>query len=221
MISGWTRSGALRVIGVMLLFAWSGAIAQKTPDGPATDDEGSSDSPLIRAIVEGNETRARQLVEGGASPNQKDRFGGTPLGVAVTTQHSDLAEFLVKRGADVNLTEARSESPLMAAASVCDVRMARFLLEHGARADHKDDGGGTPLSIAAHTCQDGDMVRLLVAYQGKVSSSDTFGNTPLTVAAFNGNEPVTRELIRAGADLSAKNREGKTAEDIALSLIHI
>ena len=49
-----------------------------------------------------------------------------------------------------------------------------------------------------------------------VNAVDMFGMTPLMQAAtYNSNPKILRTLIENGADVAAKNKEGKTALDYA------
>jgi uncharacterized protein len=186
--------------------------AQNSSSVLNADKEGPSNSSLIRAIVQGDLIQARKLVERGFPPNVKDQFGGTPLGVAITTHHSDFVQFLIERGADVNLADRRNTSPLMSAAFECDTETAKYLLQHGATPDHQDQVGETPLSFAADACNNPDMIKLLLAFGARTDTRNEYGDTPLIEAAFSGNAAIVRELIQSGADLAAKNNQGETAE---------
>lgn len=208
-------STALARICVLLLLLGSSALAQKLTPNIPPDQEGLSDSPLIEALQLRDQTRVRRLLDAGASPNGKDRFGSTPLGTAIALHHSDFAELLVERGADVNLAEGRDTSPLMVAAWYCDLRVAKFLLEHGAIVRHVNQDAETALESAAEHCENGEMVKLLVVFGSHVNATDELGDTPLIHAAFNGNEAAVRELVQAGADLTVKNKDGETAESSA------
>jgi ankyrin repeat protein len=199
------HSTALTKISVLLVLLGSGALAQKVIPAIPPDDEGPSDSPLIDALARRDQVRAQKLLDAGASPNGKDRFGSTPLGTAIALHLPDLAALLVARGADVNLSEGGDTSPLMAAAWYCDLRVAKFLLEHGAIVGHVSQDGDTALESAAEHCENGEMVKLLVVFGSHVNATDKLGDTPLIHAAFNGNEAAVRELVRAGADLTVKN----------------
>src|ERR1700752_3319295 len=56
-----------------------------------------------------------------------------------------------------------------------------------------------------------DMVRSLLSSPGAdVNATDERGNTPLLEAARYGHDDICRVLIGAGANLKAKDRDGKT-----------
>lgn len=200
----------------VLLFSVVTMAQTSQSNRPPADQEGPSDSALIRALVTRNEHYARQLLDSGASPNQKDRFGATPLAVTILLHNSDFAEVLIQKGADVNLVEDhKGTSPLMTAARYCDMKTAKLLLERGAVVNHRDENGETALGSAADACKDGDMLKLLIAHGAQINVKTDLGRTPLIEASFNGNEPAVRELVQAGADLNIKDNDGATAQSSA------
>jgi ankyrin repeat protein len=209
--------GLARLCVIVVLSSCSLTQSKPSSGSPAVaDPEGPSDSPLIQALAEGNEIRVRQLLDAGESPNRKDRLGTTPLRAAIVLHHPDLAELLVERGADVNETsDDKNAFPLMTAAWYCDLSTAKILLDRGAKVAHQSADGETPLGSAADACRNADMIKLLIAHGAEINSKTNRGRTPLIIAAFSGNEPAVRELVQAGADLNAKDVEGKTAESSA------
>jgi len=211
------RLRTARDLVLMVLFISSLNLSAQAPAArraPA-DQEGPSDSPLIRALEQRDLAHIRELLQSGASANQKDRFGMTPLAVAISLHNSDFAELLVLKGADVELTADNGASPLMTAAWYCDLGTARILLEHGAKVNHSDRDGETALGSAADACRSADMIKLLVASRAQVNAKTNRARTPLIIAAFNGNESAVRELVQAGADPNAKDARGDTAESSA------
>jgi ankyrin repeat protein len=57
-----------------------------------------------------------------------------------------------------------------------------------------------------------DMVKSLLSSPGaNVNAKGERGSTPLLEAARYGHEDITRALIAAGADVKAKDNDGKTA----------
>jgi ankyrin repeat protein len=92
----------------------------------------ASAGPLEDAAKSGDAEHARQLLDQGADPNERDGSGLTALHRAVAARHHDVVALLVARGADVNLSTERGGTPLHVAAATGDEASALLLIEHGA-----------------------------------------------------------------------------------------
>jgi ankyrin repeat protein len=93
-----------------------------------------------------------------------------------------------------------------------DTPMLKLLLELGADPDATDRTGKTRLV----ECGDGaENAALLLEYGADINKPTPQGLTPLMRAAFNKCDRVLQVLVERGADPSLKNKDGKTAEDIA------
>jgi ankyrin repeat protein len=146
---------------------------------------------------------------------------------------------LVAAGALVN--DARHAdheyTPLIYACIEGRVDAARELLRAGAHIDARDDAGATPLHWAVFAARpsevhiyrsldqphdtrfipkpDAPLVALLIARHAALDATDAEGNTPLHDAAMFDAKAAAQLLVRAGANLRARNREGKTPFDLA------
>jgi|HubBroStandDraft_4_1064222.scaffolds.fasta_scaffold140236_1 ankyrin repeat protein len=179
------------------------------------NQETSTGSELIQAIARQQVERARGIVHSGANLNVRDRFGTTALAEAIVAHLPGLAEELVIAGADPNFVEGDGTSPLMQAAWHCDLPIAKFLVERGARVDIVNREGQTALGYAAVGCTDAEVFRLFLETGAQINAKDKLGYTPLIHAANYGNEVAAIELIHAGAAVSAKGKDGETAESLA------
>ena len=96
------------------------------------------------------------------------------------------------------------------------------LLSAGAEVNAKDTDGITALhwAVLAHHA---DLVDILMAGGASVNATDRFGYTPLHYAASVdfGDAETAKALLRAGADPSVKEKEGKTASNLASAYPHI
>lgn len=61
-------------------------------------------------------------------------------------------------------------------------------------------------------------VHLLLRHGASVETSDNAGMTPLHWAAVKGSKASIKHLVEAGADLDAKEGQGKTPRDMAEEL---
>lgn len=160
-----------------------------------------------------------------AEINRLDREGYTPLAYAAQNGCMEIVKLLVESGAVVDATEKYSRwTPLLRAAQNRRADTVRYLLEHRANVNAKAGYGQTPLteaisgSVFFHDVSKEDRdetIRALLAAGADVNLPGRYGRTPLITAVFQGAVDLVRLLIGKGADLSAKDEEGKTALDYA------
>ena len=117
------------------------------PDQP--DKDGLS--LLMWAVLEGNESMVKLLVENGASLNFKERkLGYTALHFAAQQQLPEIVDTLVAAGADIEAKDNYGNSPLFRATFYSNEsgETIRALLHRGANPNSANDRGVTPLSLA-------------------------------------------------------------------------
>jgi ankyrin repeat protein len=146
---------------------------------------------------------------------------------------------LIKAGAAVNAADADDHhfTPLMVACMEGKLEAARALLAAGARIDAQDDERSTALHWAVfasrpveihmyedlgkpHTTifrprPDAPVVKLLITHGAKLDLADGDANTPLHEAALMDARAAAELLVAAGANRALRNRDGKTALDLA------
>ena len=89
-------------------------------------------TPLMRAALDGNTERVKELIHQGADINQRDDNGRTALMFAVINAHYETMDVLLESGADVNAKSYIGGTALMGAALAGDLRMVQALLDKGA-----------------------------------------------------------------------------------------
>ena len=87
---------------------------------------------LMRAALDGNTEKVKELIQQGANINQRDDIGRTALMFAVINSHYETMRVLLEYGADVNAESNKGGTALMGAASDGDLRMVQALLDGGA-----------------------------------------------------------------------------------------
>ncbi len=101
-----------------------------------------------------------------------------------------------------------------------DVRKVRLLVQQGAPVNQKSDStfGFTPL-IAAIYHNNTNVIYYLVDAGADVNLADNNDETPLMWSTTSGDEavPVVNYLIKHGARLDARDRNGSTVFDYARS----
>ena len=166
-------------------------------------------SQLLGAIYSRDVNKAEKLIDARKDIN----FRGcpeetTPVIEAIGEYLPELAKKLILAGADPNLATKAGTTPLIMAAFYCQNELVPLLLERGALVNAAARDGTTALMNAAQSCDDGKIIRQLLQAGASVNLRARDGDTALTVAAFYGNESAVRQLVAAGADLSANNGEG-------------
>lgn len=127
------------------------------------------------------------LVKAGADIEAKDKYGYTPLMIALRKNdaYPDIAIALIKNNADVNAVFVEnSATPLMMAL-------------------------GDFLSTKPK------VIQALIDHGADVNAVNIGAMTPLMFAAGYSTEEIIKILIKAGADIDIKDKDNKTAEDFA------
>lgn len=131
------------------------------------------------------------------------------------------------RGDDTML--GAGTTPLVRAAKAADASVVKFLLEKGADPKLAGRGGITPLMAAAgvgtkeedttgrhKTAADMiESIKLCLAAGVDINAVESTGRTALHGAALQGFDPVVQYLVEQGAKLDVKDRNGRTALDLA------
>src|SRR2546421_5954513 len=130
---------------------------------------------------------------------------------------------LLRRGANVNATDILGNSALTYAEGCkrhddqTRVQLIELLIAKGAEVNHTDNDGATTLMYAARN-GDTQAVNALLRNRASVNLADNNGETALIkAAAASCTEETVRALINAGADLDARDHEGRNALDAFLA----
>lgn len=134
---------------------------------------------------------------------------------AVRSGDVDSARRMLAAGADVNFRDGEGATLLMLASHAGDLSMVRALIEAGADVNASDERSWTPLMKAAYNAEQNrgfaDVVQALIDAGANVEAPISYGIRPLMLAAGYGETAVAENLLRAGADVMARNDGGLTA----------
>ncbi len=137
---------------------------------------------LLDAVTAGDVDRVRKLLAAGADCNVRNGDGATALMLAAHAGNLGMVKTLIEAGADVNATDERGWGALMKAAYNPDL-----------------DRGFA------------DVARTLIDAGANVEAPIVYGIRPLMLAAGYGETAVVEVLLKAGADVLARNEGGLTA----------
>ncbi|XP_064176792.1 fibronectin type 3 and ankyrin repeat domains 1 protein isoform X2 [Anguilla rostrata] len=173
---------------------------------------------LHRAIIMNDkEELARVLQSGTVNVNVPDTHGFTPLMVAAQKGFASLVHTLVQHGADVNMKTSSGKDSLMLACFHGHLDIVKYLKECGASWTSRDRAGCTPLHWAADGGQLAVITHLLEdGCEVDVKDGVSHWTPLMRVSAVSGNVAVASLLIWAGADVNARDKDGKTPLMVAV-----
>lgn len=200
----------LDVVEVVQLLISHGALVDARTDDAVT--------PLMFSCHHGLVGVAAVLLRHGADVNAKQSGGRAPLMHVCSLGRVDMAKFLLENGADVNAEDDINATALMVASEVGPVEVIELLLERGAKVNGQTRDGMSPLMIAACHGQL-ESVKYLLDHGASLASRLVNGMTPLMCAIAGGDHlEVCKYLVAKGADLFAKDHQGRTASDWIIRL---
>ena len=135
------------------------------------------------------------LLNEGASTEEQDQFGSTPLILASASGNTKIASLLLDRGANIQAIGMDGGTPLHNAKNR---EMTWTLLAHGAALETRDDFGRTPLhwATSASGCVD-----MLLDWGAEIEAEDDEGYTPLWHAIDGEKHESAVTLILRGASV--------------------
>jgi uncharacterized protein len=141
----------------------------------ARSDRG--ETPLIVAILAGNDAIAELLIEKGAAIDARNAGGFTPLHAAAYAGDPAMAELLITKGADINDAQNKAGvTPLFPAIEEDHAAVAELLIAEGADLRPQERHGYTALTRALFKGNK-DVVVLLRARGAECQGPDVLGDS--------------------------------------------
>jgi ankyrin repeat protein len=183
-------------------------------------------TPLVRAVTAGDLSAVNQLIQAGADVNQRDNIGQTPLIWASRQGRLEIVRSLMRARADPNVKDQNGWTPVSSAFEFRHFDVVEALIQAGAEVDREQlrkdvntkDASGE--SLLARVRDPASLLALVRLGADPNATSRYGGRTVLTTAAFAGDLDRVRALIKAGADVNAKDPRGYTPLLLASHMGH-
>lgn len=155
------------------------------------------------------------LLDAGADIEIPITNGDRPLHIALINGHQNTARVLIERGASITALGNKERNALHLAASWSHPALINLLVDAGLDLEQQDAESWTPLCV----CGNLETMRRLLARGANVNYADRDGWTPLHQTISSVEDDCAAELIKAGADLSARTTDdGMTPMERAQNL---
>lgn len=139
------------------------------------------------------------LLECGATPDNRDRFGVTPLMSAAEKSNIDLVKLLIKTGTDIHITDIFNENALMKGIQIHkNARIiTNILLEYKIPCEEQSRKSGlTPLLKTLQRKEYAPLTELLMKHGCNPYTEDKRGFSSLDIALEGKNLEAVKHLIK-------------------------
>ena len=164
------------------------------------------ETALTLAIEKNDAEMVELLLDSGANPNV---VATNPIHPAVSKAKIDILELLLNRMANFEAPNKSLESPLQIAVTKNNLEMVELLLASSARMKTKSYGNWMPLGYALKL-KHADIVRKCSDGGHDINYKDVHGATALHKAVEGYFLTVLKVILKSGADIEAKDKNGKT-----------
>jgi len=144
---------------------------------------------LYTAVLNGDISRTKALLQSGADFNETDKAGWTPLSIASLNDNNiEIAKLLIQAGADVDKQNNKGWSPLhhATAGNTSNIEIVNLLIRSGADVNIVNENGNTPLHNAA-SWSNIEIVKLLIDAGADIKKTEKNGRTPAQIASTSGD----------------------------------
>jgi len=187
-------------------------------------------TPLHYGAISGIDDLVLALINNGANIEALDCWMEVPLHYAAATGNLNIVQILLSHGAQPNPISAHHMVPLHYGAISGSVPIVTFFLDRGVKVDTtgyakrtaakrvKDFGGSYVTNLVMNSGSQAGVNMLARDHQK--FAENHWHSTALHYASELGHEDVVRLLLKRGADRYTKNKEGRTARQLAYKAGH-
>ncbi|MCX8167119.1 MAG: ankyrin repeat domain-containing protein [Candidatus Micrarchaeota archaeon] len=173
----------------------------------ATSQDGFT--PLALALVHNNQRIANLLINSYANVNTITRSGASIMHYATLTDSHEIMYMLYLRGAKLNQVDDSGQTPLHWSAEGNKSNAINFLLDNNANPLIRDKKGNSPLHLMISSKNyNKDILKHLINKMKKIDIKNKEGDTPLHLACMNEDICAIELLLKKGANLFIKNKNG-------------
>lgn len=187
-----------------IFLGFPGGLALDVPDKDGR-------SPIILAAIRGHDQFIYRLLRLGARPDFRDRSGNTALGYAAAYGRHIAVMALISGGADASVPVFEGAPALVAAVKAGQEKVVAIIASLKAAAR---------LGLEKKDLERNEAERFRKIALIDADQRDSKGWTALMHAASSGAVTTAEFLLAAGADPLLKDRDGRTAGDIAGDSCH-
>ncbi|OVA06696.1 Tetratricopeptide TPR-1 [Macleaya cordata] len=174
--------------------------------------DGTGETPLARATIEGRLSTVEYLLEKGANPEISDDENVTPLHCAAMRGHKEIITLLLSRGINVDVINDFG-TPLQYAVATGNHEAVKVLLDYHANPNLFFHHTFTPLQASMFS-RSWQCTELLIK-AGVDPDGGPSGVKPLVLAASDGLNEIIKCLVKAGADPNVTDIHGLKPVEIA------
>ena len=187
-------------------YAWHGDLegVKKKLQGADSNEKGRA---LITASFKGHLEVVKYLASQGANIEAQDNHNWTALIRASQNGHLEVVQYLASQGADINAKNNDGDTALIRASFKGHLEVVQYLATQGADINAKNNDGKTALMRAN--------------FKGHLEVVQYLATLRMHNSARSGHLAEVKKAIEKGADINAKNNDGKTALMIASQNGHL
>jgi ankyrin repeat protein len=211
------KSKLFTIIAVfIILFAGACQIGTPIQDEKPSAAPAEADDTVWSLLAQNKVSEAKDMYLGKTNVRERDDQGRTTLHIAAEMKNPDLAAYLLALGAEVDAEDNRGRTPLSISTDLNDPSVAAVLAAAKANIHHPLNNGAGE-TVALRSLGNGDEFIKALLTKDNVGSTDDTGKTILHLAGVKGAWKAVDAVVGEGADIGQKDKDGKTALDLALS----